>query len=83
MRHLYKYTFKPNYPVCEGYVLFHSSTFPAKSNWPSLMIEGFDLAKSIGAAYPSQEARLLYLGVIEPVASFKNLPILSCQTGEY
>lgn len=83
MRYLYKYTFKPNYPVCEGYVLFHSSTAPAPAHWPNLLIEGKDLAEGVGAYYPNQDARCVYLGQLEPIASFKNLPILSCATGEY
>lgn len=77
---LFKATFRPNYPVCEGYILFYAKT--------GLNVEvDFDarlkaVAIGLGFSYP-EPMEIKLLGKIQPTRNDHPDGVLSYATGEY
>ncbi|QHJ81165.1 MAG: hypothetical protein [Bacteriophage sp.] len=82
MRHLYRFTCKPNYPVVSQAVLVFHSCYHVINRLDALL-EAKKLARDMGICYAEDDSCLLYLGQIEVIASMRDLPILAVVTGEY
>lgn len=82
MLRLYKFTCEPNYPVCEGELIFAVKDY---KDMVSMMAQARMIADREGFNnWNSLEAKLEFLGTFMPSTEHPEIPyIISCQTGEY
>lgn len=83
MAYLFRYECRPNYPVCDGEVIFFMPTDSTEEAMAWLEKE-----MKIFFGYFGQDASLILMGTFEPSIEFKpwapDYPnVFSCQNGEY
>lgn len=81
MRYLYRYTCKPNYPVCTAEVLFQSYIAPTLND--SLLELARRLATEEGCSYAGEDENLYYFGLFVATSEYETEQVLSVVTGEY
>lgn len=81
---LWKYTCKPNNPVCEAYVIFVTPANQA-TNVEEALLLGQLLAEDVGCNYATVSPTLVRLGIFVPLMPDVSLtnPVVSYATGEY
>lgn len=83
MAFLYRYTCKPNYPVCTAGIIFHSQ-YPNEEFYSETLIkEARKLALEEGCVNAGEDENLYYFGTFEPTNEYCFEPVLVCHTGEY
>lgn len=81
---LWKYSCKPNHPVCQAFVLFITPATKATNSAEALVL-GQVLAEREGCTYATTDGKLERLGLFVPLTPDVSLanPVILSATGEY
>lgn len=82
MAYLYRFKCKPNWPVCDGIIMFYCNTvIPGE-----VMTKAKELADKLGFTNIGTELELSYLGEFEPTSLCEQIhddSVLTYSNGEY